>query len=86
MLSGSVVVCLVHYLLANTYAWATMPEYEKSLAGWWQSQTIGLPGPFPPAIAFLRNALVGNGVWCLFAALVWRWQAELKHPAEAATA
>lgn len=68
MIGGSLVVCVLHYLAGNTYAWAVLPEYEKSFAGWWRSQTVGLPGPYPPAIAFLRNALVGNACWCLLAA------------------
>jgi hypothetical protein len=44
--------------------------YEKSLAGWWQSQTTGVPGINPPAWMFLRNALIADSIWCAIAAAV----------------
>lgn len=47
------------YLLANSVSWAADPGYPKSLAGWWQAQTSGLPG-FPPSWMFLRNSLVSD--------------------------
>ena len=50
---------IVAYLLLNTLSWIGNPGYVKSLAGWWQSQTVGLPG-FPPSLTFLRNSLIGN--------------------------
>lgn len=50
---------LLAYLLLNTLSWVSSPGYAKSLAGWWQSQTIGLPG-FPASLVFLRNSLIGN--------------------------
>ena len=86
MLGGSLATCVIFYGLANTSAWALMPEYPKSLAGWWQSQTIGLPGPYPPALAFLRNALVGNTVWCLLAGGVLLWRHRTAEASNAAMA
>lgn len=50
---------ILAYLLLNTLSWLGSPGYVKSLAGWWQSQTIGLPG-FPASLTFLRNGLIGN--------------------------
>jgi len=47
------------YLLANSVSWSADPGYSKSLAGWWQAQTIGLPG-FPPTWMFLRNSLISD--------------------------
>ncbi len=66
---------VVFYGLTNTIAWAvsTPPyAYAKSLAGWWQSQTVGLPIPgAPPSWVFLRNAVVGDLVFTfLFVALI----------------
>ncbi len=52
------------YLVMNTVAWAqSVPpmSYAKTFAGWWQSQTVGLPIPgAPPSYVFLRNALIGD--------------------------
>ncbi len=56
---GTLAASLFFYVASNTGAWLTSPEYAKTLAGWLQSQTTGLPG-FPPAWTFLRNALVSD--------------------------
>jgi hypothetical protein len=57
------------YVFMNTVSWATSPApwaYAKTLAGWWQSQTVGLPIPgAPPSILFLRNAMIGDLVFSL---------------------
>lgn len=66
MLLGTLSASLLFYLVANTFAWAFSPVYAQSLAGWWQSQTSGLPG-YPPSWTFLRNALLADTVWCLLA-------------------
>jgi hypothetical protein len=47
------------YLITNTVSWLTAPEYAKSLSGWFQSLTIGLPG-FPPTMLFFRNSLISD--------------------------
>ena len=63
------------YVIMNTVAWlsSTPPfAYAKTLAGWWQSQTVGLPIPgAPPSYFFLRNALIGDLLFTvLFVCLV----------------
>jgi hypothetical protein len=45
---------LTYYILANTIAWFSMPEYSSTVSGWVQAQTTGIPG-YPPSIVFLRN-------------------------------
>jgi len=60
LFGGAILGTLIFYVISNTGAWLTQPGYAKTLAGWWQSQTLGLPGPFPPTIFFLRNSLVGD--------------------------
>lgn len=70
MWSGTLVSGIIFYIVANTFSWLTMPEYAKTLAGWWQSQTTGLPQYTPPAWAFLRNALLGDTFWCVIAGLL----------------
>jgi hypothetical protein len=69
LLGGTLAASLLFYLVANTFAWMTSPAYAHTFAGWWQSQTSGLPG-FPPSWTFLRNALLADTLWCLGAAPV----------------
>jgi len=70
MWMGTLSCSVLFYLFANTYSWLMWPGYEKSIAGWWQSQTIGVPGINPPAWMFLRNALIADSIWCALAGLL----------------
>ncbi len=70
MWTGTLVGSVLFYLLANTYSWLFWPGYEKSLAGWWQCQTLGVEGVDPPAWVFLKNSLIANTIWCALAGLV----------------
>jgi hypothetical protein len=54
--------------------------YPQTFAGWWQSQTTGLPHIYPPAWHFLRNAMIGDAVWCLLASPLFFWKS-LRSPA-----
>jgi hypothetical protein len=54
-LAGS---CLF-YLVTNTATWFSTADYAKTLAGWWQALTSGLPG-FPPTLLFFRNTLLSD--------------------------
>lgn len=67
---GTLCCSVLFYVFANTYSWMMWAGYDKSLAGWWQSQTIGVPGINPPAWMFLRNALIADSVWCAMAGLM----------------
>lgn len=67
---GTLTCSILFYLLANTYSFAMWPGYEKSIVGWVQSQTTGLPGVQPQAWVFLRNALIADSIWCALAGLV----------------
>lgn len=60
---------LFSYLLLNTLSWIGNPGYAQTIAGWWQSQTLGLPG-LPASLTFLRSGLIGNLVFtaCFVAA------------------
>lgn len=75
MWCGVLLCSVIFYLAANTYSWAMFPGYEKSFAGWWQSQTTGLPG-FAPSWMFLRNALLGDTVWCILAGVIFFFRGE----------
>lgn len=59
MLTGVVACSLGFYLVTNTLSWMLIPEYAKSVSGWLQALTVGLPG-FPPTWTFLRNSLVSD--------------------------
>jgi hypothetical protein len=54
-LAGS---CLF-YLITNTTTWISTPDYAKTLPGWWQALTIGVPG-FPPTLLFFRNTVLSD--------------------------
>jgi hypothetical protein len=60
------------YVMANTFAFWGNPGYAQTWAGWWQSQTLGLPG-YPPSLFFLRNSLIADmSLVCVFlAARAW---------------
>jgi len=61
--AGSIVCSLVFYVMANTFAWGGEPAYAPTLAGWWQANTVGLPG-WAPTWTFLRNGLLGDLFFC----------------------
>jgi hypothetical protein len=71
VIGGTICCSLVFYVAANTVSWwanlapAVTPGYPASLAGWWQANTVGLPG-WAPTWLFLRNGVLGD----LFFALV----------------
>lgn len=70
MWCGTLLCSVLFYVFANTFSWIVFAGYEKSLAGWWQAQTLGVPGINPPAWMFLRNALIADSIWCAVAGLV----------------
>lgn len=47
------------YIVSNAATWLVSPDYAKTLGGFIQAQTIGLPG-YAPSWAFLRNSLVSD--------------------------
>jgi hypothetical protein len=70
MWCGTLLCSILFYAFANTFSWMVFAGYEKSLAGWWQAQTTGVPGINPPAWMFLRNALMADSIWCALAGLM----------------
>ena len=65
IISGSLVCSLLFYVAANTFSWwhdvvvHMTPGYPATLAGWWQANTVGLPG-YPATWLFLRNGMAGD--------------------------
>lgn len=58
-LAGAAFCGVLFYLVTNSAAWMVETGYAKTLAGWWQAQTTGLPG-FPPSWVFLKNSLLSD--------------------------
>jgi hypothetical protein len=52
------------YLITNTVSWLTAPGYAKTVAGWGQALTVGLPG-YLPTWMFFRNSLVSDACFTL---------------------
>lgn len=59
LLGASIVGTLLFYLVTNTFSFWHDPGYAKTLSGWLQCMTVGLPG-FPPTYVFLYKSLFGN--------------------------
>ena len=65
IVSGSLGCSLLFYVAANTFSWwhdvvvHMTPGYSATLAGWWQANTVGLPG-YTPTWLFLRNGMAGD--------------------------
>jgi len=62
LLPASIVASIVFYAITNTVSWLFEPGYAKTLAGFVQAQTIGLPvyGGTTPTWMFLRNSILGD--------------------------
>lgn len=56
---ASVLGSVLFYLITNTAAWVTKPEYASGFAGWLQALTTGLPGHAPTWL-FFRSTLVSD--------------------------
>jgi hypothetical protein len=62
LLGGGLLGALLFYFVTNTAAWFQNPEYPKTLLGWIQALTTGLPG-YPPTWTFFRNTLLSGGLF-----------------------
>lgn len=61
LVGGGLIGALLFYIVTNTAAWLNLP-YAKTLAGWIQAITIGLPG-YPQTWEFFRNTLLSGGLF-----------------------
>jgi hypothetical protein len=62
LVSGGLLGAVLFYLITNTASWIYNPAYPKTLAGWIQALTNGLP-PYPPTWTFFRNTLLSGGLF-----------------------
>lgn len=58
-LGGVLFNAIVFYLVTNTGSWMSNPYYAKTIAGWIQALTTGVPG-YPPTWTFFRNSMFSD--------------------------
>jgi hypothetical protein len=62
LVGGGLLGAVVFYLLTNSLSWWQNPGYAKTIAGWIQALTTGLPG-YPPTWTFFSNSLLSGGLF-----------------------
>ncbi len=62
MIGGGLVGALIFYVVTNTGSWLSEPRYAKTLLGWWQALTVGLP-EWPQSWTFFRNTLLSGSLF-----------------------
>ena len=81
ILGASVLGSIAFYVITNTGDWLVEPLYAKTLAGWVQALTTGIPG-YPPTITFFRNTVASDLLFTAMfvACMAWKPRAEaVKH-------
>ena len=73
---GTLIGALLFYLVSNTVSWLVNPVYAKTIAGWVQALTVGLPG-FPPTWLFGLKSLLGTGLFTGLFAGAMKWSEAL---------
>lgn len=73
---GTLLGALLFYLVSNTVSWMVNPAYAKTIAGWVQALTVGLPG-FPPTWVFGLKSLLGTGLFTGLFAGAMKWSETL---------
>jgi len=73
---GTLIGALLFYLVSNTVSWMVNPAYAKTIAGWVQALTVGLPG-FPPTWLFGLKSLLGTGLFTGLFAGAMKWSEAL---------
>ena len=62
LLGGGLSGALLFFFITNTASWLNNPAYAKTLAGWIQALTTGVPN-FPSTWEFFRNTLLSGGLF-----------------------
>jgi hypothetical protein len=62
LVNGGLLGAILFYFVTNTAAWLQDPAYVKTLAGWIQALTTGVPG-FPPTWVFFWKTLLSSGLF-----------------------
>jgi uncharacterized protein DUF6580 len=59
LFASTLAASCLFYLITNTATWISTSDYAKTLPGWFQALTVGLPG-FPPTLLFFRNTVLSD--------------------------
>ena len=81
LICGGLLGAVLFYLITNTASWLNYPDYPKTLAGWIQALTVGMPG-FPPTWEFFRNTLLSSGLFTALFASAMKLTAPSESPQE----
>jgi hypothetical protein len=81
LLGGGLLGALLFYLVTNTAAWLFSPGYAKTILGWIQALTTGLPG-FPPTWEFFRSTLLSGGLFTALFVSAAKLTASVESPQE----
>jgi hypothetical protein len=63
LLMGGLLGAVIFYLVTNSLAWLQNPDYAKSIAGWIQALTRGLPNVHPTTWEMFRSTLLSTGIF-----------------------
>lgn len=63
LLLGGLAGAVIFYLVTNTLAWWDNPVYARTLAGWIQALTRGVPDVQPTTWEMFRNTLLSGGLF-----------------------
>jgi hypothetical protein len=85
ILGASVLGSIAFYVITNTGDWLLEPLYAKTLAGWVQALTTGLPG-YPPTITFFRNSAASDLIFTATFIACMAWQPRVSAPERVAVA
>jgi hypothetical protein len=73
---------VLFHLVSNTVSFFLDPGYAKTIAGWWQCQTVGLPG-FTPTWVFTLKQIIGDLVFTAAFYAAFRQSLPQRNPAPA---
>ena len=85
ILGASVLGSIAFYVITNTGDWLVEPLYAKTLAGWVQALTTGLPG-YPPTFTFFRNTFASDLLFTAIFVACMAWQPRASAPEPVALA
>lgn len=80
LLGGGILGAILFYLVTNSISWLQNPQYDRSLAGWIQAMSTGIPG-YPPTWTFFRNTLISGGLFTGLFVGAMKWS-EAREPEE----
>jgi hypothetical protein len=81
LLGGGLLGAMLFYFITNTASWLNDPAYGKTLAGWIQALTTGLPN-YPSTWEFFRNTLLSGGLFTGLFVAAMKLTAPAESPAE----